>query len=110
MDTSCETNTYDDPTNCGGCGTTCNADEYCMLGTCTTCSAGLLDCDLDGSNGCESDTSSDPLNCNGCGTVCGDQNGGLCCSSTCVVPSLSDCGACGEPCFEGFATVGVSRV
>jgi len=36
------TNTANDPSNCGGCGTTCGGLMVCATGTCTPCGGGFF--------------------------------------------------------------------
>jgi hypothetical protein len=60
----CETPTYDDPLNCGGCGVTCKTDELCWRGACG-CPKGFTVC---GSECVQLD--SDDLNCSACGKIC----------------------------------------
>ena len=55
---SCETDTFRDGSNCGGCGTVCsagaNAVGVCVQGKCQLSCQGLyLDCNGDASDGCE---------------------------------------------------------
>ncbi len=67
----CETNTNSDPSNCGGCGTTCsisNGSPACDNGECTiaSCDSGYADCNGLASDGCETDINTDTNNCGGC--------------------------------------------
>ncbi len=71
----CETDTSNDPQNCGGCGAPCSvphATAACNNGMCAvgTCDQGWTDCDGMVSNGCEANLNSDDKNCGMCGVMC----------------------------------------
>jgi len=120
----CQTNTDNDPLNCGSCGAACattNGAARCVSAKCQiTCAVGFADCDGDPSNGCE--TSNDDVNnCGVCGKKCPGNDGvpycvdGKCgvnqCASglgaclgdgTCDYDLLNDpenCGRCGHACI-----------
>ncbi len=97
-----------DPSNCGGCGTSCPGEMICEAGACG-CPAGTSLCD-----GACIDTTSDLANCGGCGNMCGRRQ--VCSDSACAcaegltlcggecVDTLSDgdhCGGCGAVCTAG---------
>ena len=104
-----------DPLNCGGCGITCAADEFCDLGSCAAV------CPLPNEELCDGecvDVLSDPNNCGGCGNVCDATqacNAGVCedqcdvgeepafCDGECVDlwDDPNNCGECGNVCGEG---------
>ncbi|NOY91673.1 MAG: hypothetical protein GXP55_10770, partial [Deltaproteobacteria bacterium] len=92
----CETDTDNDPLNCGGCDTpgaptACppapNGIPICNTGSCgLICNPGFDDCDLLPSNGCEIDTNNDPMNCSFCGNKCLLANATSACNTgTCEV-------------------------
>lgn len=60
----CETETYEDDNNCGGCGVVCPSDKPCWRGACG-CPNGLTRCGNDCKN-----LQSDQLNCGACGEIC----------------------------------------
>ena len=71
----CETDIYQDPSNCGSCRTACAAALHskpaCQAGQCRpTCASGWLDCNGLYTDGCEIDAADDARNCGGCGVVC----------------------------------------
>ncbi|MBA2540353.1 MAG: hypothetical protein H0V17_12005 [Deltaproteobacteria bacterium] len=93
-------------TNCGQCGTTCNAGNTCSDGKC--CATGSTNC-----SGTCRNTDGDVNNCGGCGISCPAGNScldGTCCgpgqvncNGTCVDldvggPGKLNCGACGTTC------------
>jgi hypothetical protein len=99
-------------TNCGACGTTCEADEACVDGTCgIVCPSGQAECD-----GICADTETDRRHCGACGTACAA--GEACVAGTCEVScpgtqvvcdgacadtqsDPANCGACGTACDAG---------
>ncbi len=128
----CETNTQNNTSDCGACGTVCsgaNGTASCSGGNCSiACSAGWGDCNSDPqSDGCESPL--DTLtNCGACGTSCSRTNATATCSTgscqiascdtgfgncdknngngceTDLKTSTSDCGACGTVCSGANGT------
>jgi len=70
-----------DPDNCGSCGITCNANQVCSFGQCTTtaCPQGTTPC----SRACV-DLRSDERNCGGCGNPCAPSQ--QCINSACSWP------------------------
>lgn len=79
-------NKLTDPTNCGGCGVTCNVlngTSACQNGDCvlTSCNEGFADCDMDGAS-CEVNTMTNPDFCGDCFTECGNPNRD-CCEGVC---------------------------
>jgi len=90
-DSAC-VDTRNDVNNCGGCGTTCNADQTCNNGTCVAaCDTGLDLCD-----GACADLQSDPTHCGSCTNACAP--GEVCALGDCAQfcpGDLTDCsGAC----------------
>ena len=126
----CET-PLNTPTDCGGCGVTCDfphASESCASGTCTmgTCDPGWANCDGIAENGCETPINT-LTNCGGCGIACDLPNAGESCASGtcelvtcnsgfancdgvtsngCETPThtLTNCGGCGISCSRANAT------
>ncbi len=123
----CETNLYDDPNNCRGCGISCSSQNMATRscsGRCDgTCRAGYDDCNSDKqADGCETRIDTDVDNCGGCELACSTNhiqrscNGGTCdgachdnfadcngdkLSDGCESDSRSDvnnCGGCGLRC------------
>jgi hypothetical protein len=80
----CETNTCAHHDHCGGCGSPCNANQYCNNASCSSCPAGQRDCDLNGSNGCETTVASNSLHCGACGNACGSDGTCACSSGSCT--------------------------
>ncbi len=74
----CEANRDDDESNCGACGSVCDASagahvssNSCSSGGCNPiCLTGYADCDNSRTNGCEVDKTSNALHCGGCNNVC----------------------------------------
>jgi hypothetical protein len=115
-DGSC-VDTFNDLTNCGGCGVTCAFDEFCGSGTCQPVCPGQALCGAD----C-TDLQTDPSNCGYCGNVCDPNSictGGECvecrnptgtnCNNECVNIHKDpfNCGACGNACdFSGCPSGG----
>ena len=64
-----------DSRQCGQCGVSCPANEYCQGGTCKMCDPPLQLC-----NGCV-DVQIDPFNCGGCDRVC---RSGICEAAVCA--------------------------
>jgi hypothetical protein len=125
---SCETDTFRDASNCGGCGNVCaggtNAVGVCVQGKCQLSCQGLyLDCNSDASDGCEKNGASDLANCGNCGNACpklgatnpacsaGSCNSTMCSGNfrTCkagpvdgcetdTAANAANCGACGKVC------------
>ncbi len=129
--TGCETNTYTNILNCGGCGIACSAAHgvpSCTAGACAiACSPGFGDCNSDVADGCETPITNDVANCGSCGKQCSVAHGVPGCSgSACQIASCTDlwrdcngqyadgcetqvntnldCGACGTPCAPAHAT------
>jgi hypothetical protein len=74
--TTCETNTQNDPSNCGTCGHVCvlpNATAGCTNGVCSilSCATGWADCDGIVMDGCETFVQGDPKNCGACTSLDG---------------------------------------
>lgn len=92
----CETNTNEDPKNCGTCGAPACADgpngvASCEGGSCAfACNAGFGDCN--DQPGCETAVTTDPLNCGACGINCGQgascKNGACECAASTSVAEL----------------------
>ncbi len=129
----CETNTNDDPNNCGACGKKCqiqNGTGGCMNGQCiiSTCNAGFADCDLNPNNGCETNTLNDSMHCGSCMQDCTKHTqqancvGGNCNIVTCATgyadcnlnpndgcetnvlgTDNANCGGCNIPCAPAHA-------
>jgi hypothetical protein len=100
--TLCGNNCVDirvDPSNCGGCGLTCNATGsykngvgVCNYGSCTfTCMQGWGDCNGNPKDGCEVNLNSDQRNCGACGRGCDALAGQPCIAGPCAI----------HPCGEG---------
>jgi hypothetical protein len=102
-----------DATNCGGCGKTCNAGQFCAPdgqtgGKCVdSCPPWLMHC-----GGSCVPFDGDPLNCGACGNVC--SGGQIClgkscrcqgidlfCGGACTSQGDANCGACGHVCSWG---------
>jgi hypothetical protein len=95
-----------DPTNCGGCGVTCTANQVCVSNACAAqCPATLTKC----GQTC-ADTQSDNANCGGCGHACpsgqGCANGG-CVPAVPLGPPPAKCVNGGPPINFGGADGGV---
>ncbi|MFT3708381.1 MAG: hypothetical protein QM817_12075 [Archangium sp.] len=98
----CETNIFDDTSNCGNCGLQCNVSggqAACSGGTCgISCGPGFADCNSNASDGCERNVFSDIANCGGCNVACLSANatplctGGACRIGACN-PGFADCNA-----------------
>jgi hypothetical protein len=74
-------NTLTDNKNCGYCGTTCLAGQFCSQGTCiANCSAGLTSCQA----GCF-DLQTNPRHCGSCTNSC--QAGLICIQGWCNSPT-----------------------
>jgi len=123
-----------DPSNCGRCGTGCNAlpnaQGVCESSVCvlSSCDDGFDDCNGDPSDGCEASLNA-PTDCGMCGVVCDVANAtagcpaGACTVGMCddgfgdcnadatdgcetTLDALPDCGACGEMCAIANGTGG----
>src|SRR5690606_17597136 len=87
--------TLSDPSNCGACGRSCNADQICDQGVCRAvtagCSEGRLLC---GASCVDGQASAE--HCGACNNACAA--GRTCSGGTCVCEgALSDCGgACAD--------------
>jgi hypothetical protein len=121
----CETDTANDPDNCGGCGNGCdieNAIQKCENSECVIggCTQNHMDCNP--GEGCETDTGSSVQHCGSCMGTC--SNAGAtdvsCTNGTCDPPECDsthrscddnnangcetdittpeECGACGKSC------------
>src|SRR5262249_32712166 len=82
-----------EPTDCGGCGITCQDGESCAGGQCScaggsSCKSGLTCCAANG--GCV-DTAMNKHNCGGCGTQC--RPGETCSGSACHCGTGAPCAA-----------------
>ncbi|MEZ4409823.1 MAG: hypothetical protein R3A52_25625 [Polyangiales bacterium] len=116
-----------DATNCGACGRTCTAGQFCADGMCRTSATCAEGSPCDGGFCCNDrcvDTLSDRGNCGGCGVVCPAT--AVCAMGTCVseppvcpspltlcgdrcVDTQSDdanCGACGRVCADSVCVGG----
>jgi len=85
-----------DPINCGGCGITCRADQFCEAGGCT-CRPGLIECEIPLLGFLCLDPESSPGACGGCGeasSLCNVDPNMFCdegsCSTGCSGPRV-DC-------------------
>ncbi len=89
-----------DPKNCGGCGTTCAADEACSAGVCSSdCLPGLTVCD----QAC-SDLENDSAHCGACDKACPSGQGcvkGRCADSVPLGPDPKTCAGGGAPISVG---------
>ncbi|OIP32185.1 MAG: hypothetical protein AUK47_20995, partial [Deltaproteobacteria bacterium CG2_30_63_29] len=108
----CEVNLNTTVSNCGTCGTNCDAPhatgETCASGVCdysaTTCSTGWSNCDGNMANGCETSSAGDVNNCGGCGILCArDHTNVSCANSTC---SFGTCQTSWGDCDNNKATNG----
>jgi hypothetical protein len=93
--TPCETQTSDDPTNCGSCRRACavraNGFPTCVNGDCAIgCNTGFGDCNGVVADGCETSLATDARNCGECGRSCGN---GLCTDGFCPVTNMTTGGA-----------------
>ena len=112
--------------DCGDCGHTCAAGQYCTDGTCLLAGAGVSctgtqsSCPIPGGPNLYCvELSKDPTNCGACGRMCPGGTScanGLCAAPTCAAPATacqgagggitcadlsrdaSNCGACGKVC------------
>jgi hypothetical protein len=114
-----------DPTNCGGCGKTCNGAETCSAGKCgLTCPPRESVCTGDAGSICV-DTKADNANCGMCGKACSPDE--VCASGACasacaatqtkctpeagapfcanVKTDQANCGGCGVACSPAQACV-----
>ena len=93
----CETNIFQDKTNCGACGKTCSGSSaLCNSGSCGTgCGTGLTDC-----GGTCVATATDVNNCGGCGAKCTPPANA---TATCSA------GGCGFICNGGWASCGTTQ-
>jgi hypothetical protein len=77
--TGCEADVRTSLAHCGGCGRPCSPPGgvgACVAGTCTVarCVAGSGDCDGNPLNGCETDVTSTITDCGACGNPCSQTN------------------------------------
>jgi len=80
-----------DPASCGGCGVTCEADEYCSAGACSgSCAEGALAC----GRSCV-DPLNDSAHCGGCDQPCG--SGFQCVEAACLLPGSDGEGPSADP-------------
>ena len=103
----CESNTANDPANCGKCGNACpmapHSAPACNGGVCSLgCSGAFADCNQRAQDGCEIDTGADVMNCGGCGSLCGAVANGTpgCAAGKCGVAACN--GNFGDCNFNGF--------
>ncbi len=118
----CETNTTNNVSNCGACGTRCATGQTCARGVCTTLCADTM------CSGACVDLMTSVTNCGACGTTCTTANGTpRCAGATCGIASCNtgfancdstvgngceanirtdtnNCGACGNRCNFPNAT------
>jgi len=93
----CETEIFNNLSNCGGCGVVCsssNISPLCSSGNCNsgTCTSPFLDCNNNKQlDGCEINPLTDANNCGGCNKVCSNNhiatptcNGAGVCNGTCA--------------------------
>ncbi|MEM9188270.1 MAG: hypothetical protein AAGF12_03800 [Myxococcota bacterium] len=101
-DNGCETNTNEDPMNCGRCEMACslpNSTPTCTAGACVLgpCVAPFDDCNADPADGCEVDTSMSVDHCGMCNAPCMLPNTDVhaCAGSQCEVmtclPGFENC-------------------
>ena len=119
--TGCETDTFSNPTHCGGClpdeggtGTNCSLKEGsdhvtvagCGAGKCVVagCETGWADCDGSFENGCEANTNVDENNCGACAS-----DGGEACVEKAHTPSECVSGSCDYSCDPGWADLNNDR-
>ncbi|MBI5534032.1 MAG: hypothetical protein HY898_15025 [Deltaproteobacteria bacterium] len=128
----CETMLSTDVNNCGTCGYKCPTacTPLCTSGQCgcSSCPAGMADCDKNPGNGCEINTTNDAANCGVCSNVCTAPNATTsCASSLCGIAACNagygncnglyadgcernlntdplNCGTCGAACSTNHAT------
>jgi hypothetical protein len=126
----CEVRTESDPSNCGGCGLTCDTSfQVCANQACevSMCPLGQGDCDANQAD-CETDLTDTVADCGFCNNVCTAANGtASCTSSTCGIAScssgfancdanvvngcevalasnLANCGSCGMACANAHGS------
>ena len=101
----CEVNTSNNASNCGACGSRCDATNgtpTCAGGVCVSiaCNSGFGNCDGNLNNGCEADFATNVAHCGGCGNRCVYANASASCAlATCRI------GACNT----GFGDCNASR-
>ena len=111
-------NTMTDTSNCGACGTQCNAGQQCGATGCA-CPAATPDACGTGASAFCTSFAKDPANCGACGTQCGA--GQECGATGCACPATTpdacgtgasalcrsfltdpaNCGSCGNTCASG---------
>ena len=124
----CEVNLKTASSNCGACGSVCQAPHgtnTCSAGACMpSCGTTFGDCDSNVKTGCETVFANDNNNCGGCGIACQAINGSNTCGGSVCNPicsqayfkscdgnnnngcetdtrsSKANCGGCGKACAD----------